>query len=71
MLFNKSLALLDWGSIFIYACTASCQESEEENVVLQYEFDAVSEEEIAKLKKTKKTRKKNKNKSLSKEKKRQ
>ena len=37
-------------------------------MVVQYELDAISEEEIAKLKKTKKTRKKNKNKSLSKEK---
>ena len=37
-------------------------------MVVQYELDAISEEEIAKLKKTKKTRRKNKNKSLSKEK---
>mgnify|MGYP000906794544 FL=1 len=38
-------------------------------MVVQYEVDAISEEEIAKLKKVNKTRKKNKNKSLSKEKK--
>ncbi len=37
-------------------------------MVVQYELDAISEEEIARLKKVKKTRKKNKNKSLSKEK---
>lgn len=42
LLFHKSLAILDWGSIFVYACAASCQESEEECVVLQYEFDAIS-----------------------------
>lgn len=27
LLFSKSLAMLDWGSVFVYACTASCKES--------------------------------------------
>lgn len=25
LLFNKILAMLDWGSIFVYTCTGSCQ----------------------------------------------
>lgn len=39
----ESLLLgMDWGSIFVYTCSASCAKSSEEEVVVQYEIDAVS-----------------------------
>jgi hypothetical protein len=60
---------MDWGSIMIYTCVASCHLSQEECVVVQYEIDAIADEDIKKLKKTKKNRKKKEGKkSKSKEK---
>jgi len=55
---NSKLLLMDWGSIMIYTCVASCSQSNEECVVVQYEIDAINDEDIKKLKKVKKNRKK-------------
>lgn len=32
---NSRLFLMDWGSLMVYTCSASCSESAEEQIILQ------------------------------------
>jgi hypothetical protein len=41
---DSGLLLMDWGSLLVYTCVASCDESTEECVVVQYETDAIGDE---------------------------
>ena len=63
---NSRLFLMDWGSLMLYTCGSSCNESKSEEVFLQYEEEAIKEDEIKKLKKKRKNKKKSEKKSLSK-----
>lgn len=59
---------MDWGSIMVYTCGGSCKESGEECVVVQYETDAIRDEDVRKLKKRNKNRRKKDRKGKSKDK---
>lgn len=60
---------LDWGSLIVFTCSKSCQESIEECVVVQYEADAVKDSEVSALKKKQKNRKRKDKSKQKKEKK--
>jgi hypothetical protein len=55
---DSRLLFMDWGSLLIYTCVASCNESTEECIVAQYETDAINDEEVKKLKQLNKNKKK-------------
>ena len=74
LLLSPKLVNMDWGSLFVFTCSNSCPKSLEQCVVIQYETDAIKEQEIGALKKRQKNRKRKeknrekKEKSLQKEK---
>lgn len=43
LLLNQKLLRLDWGSLMVFTCSNSCQQSDEECVVVQYEIDAIKD----------------------------
>jgi hypothetical protein len=59
---------LDWGGLFVFACSNSCAESAEECVVVQYEVDAIKDEEVHALRKRQKNKKRKEQKAKSKSK---
>jgi hypothetical protein len=65
---NQKLLRLDWGSLFVFTCSNSCPESCEECVVVQYEVDAVKDEEVSALRKRQKNKKRKEQKAKSKSK---
>jgi hypothetical protein len=68
---DPRLLLMDWGSAMVFTCVASCDRGSEEYIEVQYEVDAVSDEDLQKLKrsqKNKQKKQKRKEKSHSKEK---
>jgi hypothetical protein len=38
---DSQLLLMDWGSILVYTCVASCDQGTEECIVVQYETEAI------------------------------
>ena len=57
LLVSPKLIDLDWGGLFVFTCSNSCAQSSEECLVVQYEADAVKDNELKALKKRNKNKK--------------
>jgi hypothetical protein len=55
---DPQLLYMDWGSVLLFTCVASCDRGTEECVEVQFEVDAVTEDDLRKLKRSQKNKKK-------------